>query len=136
MILTSFDALAEHDLFAPDSEVNNIGIISLLLLEFLELWAQDLDCEWGAEVVRACDEKGIELDKVVRKQVEVAKKDIKKWRDKYEKKQSGSEFAAGNGYKHFAEKKDWTPKDDLDKYECRMFYRWDWKLDVSFQYLK
>ncbi|KAH6716795.1 hypothetical protein BKA61DRAFT_600429 [Leptodontidium sp. MPI-SDFR-AT-0119] len=134
MILTVFDVLKEHDLFTLDSEVNNIGIISLLLLKFVKCEAVDLDCDWAPEIVRLCDEAGIKLDDVVRKQVEVAKKDIKKWRDAYKKKQTKSKYAGkddgGDGYKHFAEKKDWKPEDDLED-DCKMWYRWDWKLEYS-----
>ncbi|KAK0118244.1 hypothetical protein ONS95_012547 [Cadophora gregata] len=134
MILTAFEALQEHDLFKPDSEVNNIGIISLILLQFVECDAVDLDCDWAPEVVRLCDEAGIKLDDVVRKQVKVDKKDIKKWRDEYKKKQTKSKYASkedgGNGYKHFAEKKDWKLEDDLEN-ECKMWYGWDWKLEYD-----
>lgn len=126
--------LQEHDLFKPDSEVNNIGIISILLLHFVECEAVDLDCDWAPEVVRLCDEAGIKLDDVVRKQVKFTKKDIEKWRDKYKKKQTKSKYSGkedgGNGYRHFAEKKDWKLEDDLE-YDCKMWYRWDWKLEVS-----
>ncbi|KAH7314176.1 hypothetical protein BKA65DRAFT_516287 [Rhexocercosporidium sp. MPI-PUGE-AT-0058] len=134
MILTTFDVLKEHDLFRPDSEVNNIGIISLLLLQFVKCDAVDLDCDWAPEVVRLCDEAGIKLDDVVRKQVNVDKKDIKRWRGEYKKKQTKSKYAGkddgGDGYKYFAEKKDWKPEDDLED-DCKMWYRWDWKLEYN-----
>ena len=94
----------------------------------------DLDCDWAPEVVRLCDEACIKLDDVVRKQVKVTKKDIEKWRDKYKKKQTKSKYSGkedgGNGYRHFAEKKDWKLEDDLE-YDCKMWYHWDWKLEVS-----
>ncbi|KAH7391485.1 hypothetical protein BKA64DRAFT_747031 [Cadophora sp. MPI-SDFR-AT-0126] len=134
MILTTFEVLQEHDLFKADSEVNNIGIISLLLLQFVEREAVDLECDWAAEIVRLCDEAGIKLDDVVRKQVRVTKEDIKKRRDEYKKKQTKSKYAGedcgGNGYKYFAEKKDWKPEDDVED-ECKMWYRWDWKLEYD-----
>ncbi len=45
MILTSYSALAEHPLFKPDSEIKNLGIISLMLLEFAKGPGCDLDIE-------------------------------------------------------------------------------------------
>ncbi|TVY84361.1 hypothetical protein LSUE1_G000887 [Lachnellula suecica] len=83
MVLTTFSALSEHDLFKSDSEILNIGIISLLLLEFIHGPGVDLDCGWGPEVVRLCDEAGIDLDKEVRKQVYLTRKDLKLMRDEY-----------------------------------------------------
>ncbi|XMA16277.1 hypothetical protein WAI453_009068 [Rhynchosporium graminicola] len=135
MILTTFDVPKEHDLFKPDSEVVNIGIVSLLMLHLFKQKAMDFDCDWAPEVVRLCDEAGIKLDDIVRKQVALEKKDIKEWRDEYKKKQTESEHAGkndeGDGYKHFNERKDWTPEDDLDESKCKMWYRWDWKLEYA-----
>jgi hypothetical protein len=124
MVLTSYSALAEHSLFKPDSEIKNLGVISLMLLDFAKGAGCDLDIEWGCEVVRMCDEAGINLDKEVRKQVDVSKKDLKELRAKYKKKQ--------NGYKEAAEKKGWKPADDVGgKWEEKQWFRWDWKLEVS-----
>lgn len=123
MVLTAYSALSEHSLFKPDSEVKNIGIISLMMLEFAQGDGQDLDIDWGCEIVRMCDEAGIDLDKEVRKQVAVSKKDLKGLRDAYKKKK--------DGYKSAAETKDWKPANDVDNDE-KMWYRWDWKLEVSF----
>lgn len=124
MVLTSYSALAEHSLFKPDSEIKNLGIISLMLLDFAKGPGCDLDIEWGCELVRMCDEAGINLDKEVRKQVDVKKKDLKALRAKYKKKQ--------NGYKEAAEKKGWKPADDVGgKWEEKQWFRWDWKLEVS-----
>ena len=69
MVLTCYDILAEHDLFKPDSEIKNLEIISLILIQFLLGPGQDLDCNWGCEVVRFCDEAGIKLEEHVKKQV-------------------------------------------------------------------
>jgi hypothetical protein len=124
MVLTSYSALAEHSLFKPDSEIKNLGIISLMLLDFAQGPGCDLDIEWGCEVVRMCDEAGINLDKEVRKQVAVSKKDLKKLRAKYKKKQ--------HGYKEAAEKKGWKPEDDVGgEWDEKLWLRWDWKLEVS-----
>jgi hypothetical protein len=139
MILTSYDILSEHNLLKPESEVKNIEITSLLILEFLSAWAVDLDCTWGCEVVRLCDEAGIKLDEHVRKQVSVSKKEIKDFRAEYTEKREASKYAEdeecdGDGYTAFALKEDWTPEDDVvvDKYEDaeRLWYRWDWRLEV------
>jgi len=126
MVLTAFSALSEHSLFKPDSEVKNIGIMSLLMLEFAQGDGQDLDIGWGCEIVRMCDEAGIALDKEVRKQVAVSKEDLKELRDAYKEKE--------DGYKTAAETKGWKPENDVEGDE-KMWYRWDWKLEVSLQFL-
>ena len=145
MALTSFEMLSEHDLFKPDSEIKTIGIVCLLLLEFLNDWAGDLHCAWGCEVVRMCDEAGIDLRKQVRKQVNVPESQLKDETDNYLEKKEASDFgdteeADGNGYVGFANKEDWTPKDDIGGEEgmksmpyteYKMWYRWDWDLEVS-----
>lgn len=124
MILTAYAALSEHSLFKPDSEVKNIGIMSLMMLEFAKGDGQDLDIGWGCEIVRMCDEAGIDLDKEVRKQVSFSKKDLKEMRAAYKKKQGS--------YKEAAEAKSWKPEDDIGgKWEEKQWFRWDWKLEVS-----
>jgi hypothetical protein len=148
MILTTYDMLCEHDLFKPDSEIKNIGIISLLLLEFLQVEACDFDCEWGREVVRLCDNAGIDLEKQVRKQVSVNEKDIAEYRQAIKdniggRKSRADENGHGNDrYKEYSNMKNWTPKDDLDKDgespgsfwpPGRLWYRWDWALEVSLE---
>jgi hypothetical protein len=135
MLLTSYDMLSEHDLFKSNSEIKNIGIMSLLLLEFLES-ASDMGCGWGCEVVRLCDESGIELDKEVRKQVSVSKKSLKDMREVYMEKKQASDFGVdgdcdGNGYMAFANKANWEPEDDMGGDSEKMWYRWDWALEVS-----
>lgn len=108
MVLTSFSMLSEHSLFKPDSEVKNISIMSLLLLEFLQGPATDFDCVWGPEVVRLCDEAGFELDKDLRKQIKLTKENLQDMRD----------IA-------------WIPEDDSSEEGSeRMCYPWDWKLEV------
>jgi hypothetical protein len=135
MILTSFEMLSEHNLFKPDSEIKNIPIICLILLDFVEHEASDCELSWGCEIVRACDEAGIELDKHTRKQVSVDKAMLDELRDEYMEKKLSSEHAVeedgGNGYKTFARMKGWTPEDDIDDVdEGRLWYRWDWGLEV------
>lgn len=125
MMLTAYGALSEHSLFGPDSEVKNIGIMSLLMLEFAQGPGTDLDIGWKCEVVRMCDEAGIDLDKEVRKQVAVSKKDLKELRAEYTAKK--------DGYKTAAENKGWKPENDVGgKWDEKLWYRWDWKLEVSF----
>lgn len=124
MVLTSYSALSEHSLFKSDSEIKNIGILSLMLLDFAQGPGCDLDIGWGCEVVRMCDEAGIDLDKEVRKQVSVSKKDLKGMRAQYKKKKGG--------YKEAAEKMGWKPEDDIGgEWEEKLWLRWDWKLEVS-----
>jgi hypothetical protein len=123
--------------------VKNIEITSLLILEFLSAWAGDLDCTWGCEVVRLCDEAGIKLDEHVRKQVSVSKKEIKDFRAEYTEKREASKYAEdeecdGDGYTAFALKGDWTPEDDVvvdeDEDTERLWYRWDWRLGYVIRY--
>ncbi|PMD32750.1 hypothetical protein L207DRAFT_536046 [Hyaloscypha variabilis F] len=124
MVLTAYSALSEHSLFTPDSEVKNIGIMSLMMLEFAQVDGCDLDIGWGCEIVRMCDETGIDLDKVVRKQVSVSKKDLKGLRSAYKEKK--------DGYKKAAEIKGWKPENDIGgKYNEKQWFRWDWKLEYK-----
>ncbi|KAE9382072.1 hypothetical protein N431DRAFT_322180 [Stipitochalara longipes BDJ] len=124
MVLTAYSALSEHSLLKPDSEIKNIGIISLMMLEFARVDGCDLDIGWGCEIVRMCDEAGIELDKIVRKQVSVSKMDLKEMRSAYKEKK--------DGYKAAAETKSWKPEDDIGgKWDEKQWYRWDWKLEYK-----
>jgi hypothetical protein len=137
MVLTSFDMLSEHDLFKPNSDIKNLNILCLMLLDFLAEEATDLDSEWGCEVVRLCDEAGIELEKDVRKQLSVTEEQLKDLRELYVEKQQSSEYdqegelGEGNGYKAFARMENWTPDDDIGEGdEGKLWYRWDWELEV------
>lgn len=133
MVLTCFDILTEHDLFKPNSEIKNIEILSLILLQFLLGPGEDLYCDWGCEVVRLCDQAGIKLDDHVRKQVPISKENLKDQREEYEVKQESSDFGCkqgGNAYKTAADIKNWKPEDDYRDGD-KMWLRWDWKLDVS-----
>jgi len=124
MVLTAYDALAEHSLFKADSEVKNIEIMTLMLLEFARGEGQDLDIGWDCELVRICDEAGIDLDKAVRKQVSVSTDDLKELRARYEEKK--------DGYHKAAEIKGWKPEDDIGgRYDDKQWFRWDWKLEVG-----
>jgi hypothetical protein len=135
MILSTFEMLAEHNLFKPDSEIRNIPIICLMLLDFVENEASDCERLWGCEIVRACDEAGIELERHVRKQVAASQVLLQGLREAYIEKKTSCEYAlevdAGNGYKTFARMADWTPDDMGDDDGERMWYRWDWRLEVS-----
>ncbi|KAF4629512.1 hypothetical protein G7Y89_g8636 [Cudoniella acicularis] len=141
MLLTSYSMLSEHSLFkssSPSSSIKNIGIITLLLLEFLIGPATDLDCGWGCEVVRLCDEAGIELDNELRKQVDFTEENLVEMREDYRKKKTGCgvDLAAdygSDGYKAFAEMgNDWSPEDDVDEEgEGKMWLRWDWELEFK-----
>ena len=125
MVLTAYSALSEHSLLKADSEVKNIGIMSLMMLEFAQGDGCDLDIGWGCEIVRMCDEAGIDLDKIIRKQVSVSKKDLKGARAAYKAKK--------DGYKTAAETKGWKPENDVGgKWDEKQWFRWDWKLEVSF----
>jgi hypothetical protein len=145
MVFTTYDMLSEHDLFKPDSEIKNIGIISLLILEFLQHEASDFDCNWGREVVRLCDNAGIDLKKLVRKQISLKKKDIESLRQDVKDNLQGWQAGYDENdhendmYKYYAEDETWTLKDDFDDYVGvyatrpeRMWYRYDWQLEVSF----
>lgn len=144
MVLTALETLSEHRLLKPESEIKNIPIMCLMLLEFLTGDATDLDCHWGCEVVRLCDDAGIKLEESVRKQVSLSKAEVKEFREEYHKKIEGSEYGQGkggngNGYERFAKKKDWKPQDDWNTQaeygDERLWYRWDWKMEVgSFQF--
>jgi hypothetical protein len=124
MVLTCYSALSEHALFKPNCEVKNIGIMSLMMLEFAKNQGCDLDIGWGCEIVRMCDEAKIDLDKEVRKQVAFSKKDLDEMRAAYKEKEEG--------YKAAAATKGWRPTNDIGgKWSEKQWYRWDWKLEVS-----
>jgi hypothetical protein len=138
MVFTSFEMLAEHGLFTPDSSIKNIAIISLLWLEFINQFGGDLDITWACEVVRLCDEAGIDLTESLRSQVKLDKAKIETWRQEYGKKKECQEANGGDGYKYWAEKKDWKPQDDwrvevysYGTWDIRKWYRWDWKAEVG-----
>ncbi|KAG9239266.1 hypothetical protein BJ875DRAFT_479592 [Amylocarpus encephaloides] len=135
MALTCLDVLLEHDLLKPDSEVKNIPIICLMMIELLEGVAADFDCGWSCELVRLCDEKGIELEMHVRKQVSVSEEKVKSLREFYREKKEYSDYDQGedgedSGYKAFARKEDWKPEDDVVNDE-RLWYRWDWQQEYK-----
>ncbi|CAG8972040.1 hypothetical protein HYALB_00004904 [Hymenoscyphus albidus] len=140
MVLTTLQKLSDHGLLKPDSEIKNIPIMCLLLLEFLHGSAQDFVCGWGCEVVRFCDEAGIDLSKHLRKQVSVKADYIDEALATYSEKKEASDYdqgddGEGNGYKAFARKKDWKPQDDWRPARAapyddeRLWYRWDWKME-------
>ncbi|KUJ09407.1 uncharacterized protein LY89DRAFT_657758 [Mollisia scopiformis] len=87
MTLTVFDVLSEHDLLKPGSEIKNLEIICLIILDFIVKDCGDFEIEWGCEVMRRCDEAGIELEKHVRKQVNIGVEDLQKLRDEYKMKE-------------------------------------------------
>ncbi|KAF7947921.1 hypothetical protein EAE96_008992 [Botrytis aclada] len=137
MMLTSFEMLSEHNLFTADSEIKNIPIICLIFLEFFDNTATDLDLDCQCEILRLCDEAGIDLTKHVRKQVHIPEKKFNDWRDKYKsKKEDFTEADDGNGYKFWAEKKKWKPEHDVklnpkwNQME-RQWFKWDWKLEYK-----
>jgi hypothetical protein len=124
MILTCYDVFSEHSLFKSDSEVKNICIITLMLLDFLDGKDAGFHCDWGCELARLCDEAGIELDKDVRKQIHISKDKFATLRDSYNIKKTltsvefGDDYN-GDRYKAFAMKVDWKPSDDIAKKDKR-----------------
>jgi hypothetical protein len=130
MLLTSFEMLSEHNLLGPypASPIPNIGIVSLLLIEFLKVGASDIQVCWAHEVVRALDKAGI--DPPTRKQVRVSQKDIDGMREEYRDKEEDDSFGSGvNVYEHSKKVKYWTPEDD-DGVSGRQWARWDWRKEV------
>lgn len=121
MILTSLEMLSEHNLLAPDSPVKNIPVILLILLAFVLEWeGLGYDIGWPCEVVRVCDEAGIDLAQPIQyanNMIQVKDENIQAWRSEYMKKQTSSGFAKhapfnGNGYMYWASKEHWMPKHD------------------------
>ncbi|QSZ34341.1 hypothetical protein DSL72_005932 [Monilinia vaccinii-corymbosi] len=154
MILTSLEMLSEHNLLAPDSRVKNIPIILLLMLNFAKEWEPlGYHIRWPCEVVRLCDEAGIDLAQCIQHtngMITVKEERIQAWRKDYEKKRTSSDFAKlepfnGNGYMYWARKKNWQPKHDGQKFKEfyqpddprnygreekeRDWFRWDWKIE-------
>jgi hypothetical protein len=127
MLLTSFDMLSEHGLLAANSPIPNIGILSLLMIEFIEGTASDLDIDWGHEVVRALDKAGVELKP--RKEVHVSQEKIEVLREQYKEKESEEIEDGKNIYKVHSSIRSWEPDDDFEDGE-RIWARWDWKKEV------
>jgi hypothetical protein len=127
MLLTSFDVLSEHGLLAADSPLPNIGIISLLMIEFVYDSASDFVLDWAHEVVRALDKAGVELK--LRKEVRVSQEKIDEFRELYKEKESDEIEDGKNIYKVHGSVKGWEAD-----YDCvrsgRIWARWDWKKEV------
>ena len=89
--------------------------------------------------MRLCDEAGIDLEKETCKQVAVSKQDLKDLRMKWKEKKEASDIDLTlehdkDGYKAFASKNDWKPENDMhvdNGAKEKMWYRWDWALEVN-----
>jgi hypothetical protein len=127
MLLTSLDMLSEHGLLASDSPLPNIGIVSLLMIEFIHGTAGDFDIHWAHEVVRALDKAGLEVKP--RKEARVSQEKIDELREQYEDKESEEIEKGKNIYKVHSSIKSWEPDDDFEDGE-RIWARWDWKKEV------
>ncbi len=127
MTLTSFEMLSEHGLLGPDSPIPNIGILSLLMIEFLYDTPGDIDSDWAHEIVRALDKASVELHP--RKEVGVSAEKIGELRDKHVDKEGEEVDEGKNVYQFHAAVKFWSPDDDYEHGE-RIWARWDWKKEV------
>lgn len=163
IVLTCFKALSEKNLLAPNPPVNNIAIISLHLLQILSEF-EDIGYEigWQCEIIRLCDELGIDLTKTVQDTNEkLVKTDkIENWRTEHRRKETECSFAqngsfGGNGYKYWAEPKNWHPSRNWDplfddkiwglrrnwhpgsgwgRY-TRKWFHWEWRTEVMLPFL-
>ncbi|KAF7899407.1 hypothetical protein BELL_0097g00110 [Botrytis elliptica] len=157
MLLTSLEMLSEHNLFAANSTVKNIPVILLLIFRFLKEWEElGYEIGWPCEVIRLCDEAGIDLLQVIQhtsEKIKIQEGKLHAWRLEYQRKQTGCTFAEsqpfnGNGYMYWASKQDWQPKQDglhlfkefyqpddpangREEDGKRNWFRWDWKLEYS-----
>jgi hypothetical protein len=133
ILLTSFNMLSEHSLMAADSPLPNIGIISLLMIEFVYDTACDFEIHWAHEVMRALDKAGIEIKP--RKEVHVSQAKIDELRAQYREKESEEVEDGKNIYKVHSSIRGWEPEDDFEAGE-RLWAHWDWKKEVcSFGFL-
>lgn len=83
MLVTAFEMLSEHNLIREDSPIPNVGIVTLLVIDFLEGTCNDFDMEGVCEIVRAADKFGVKL--VPREEVSgVGQGDIDLLRQEYE----------------------------------------------------
>ena len=62
LLLSVYEMLSEHSLLTPTSSIPNIGIITLLMLEFLSSIAGNFDIKWRSEITRVIDKAGVELE--------------------------------------------------------------------------
>lgn len=127
VLLTAFDMLSEHGLLAADSPLPNIGIIALLMIEFVYDSASDFNINWAHEAVRALDKAGVELK--LRKEVHVSQEKIDELREHYKEKESEEVEDGKNIYKVHASDRSWGSIDDFENGE-RIWARWDWKKEV------
>lgn len=127
MLLTTFDVLSEHGLLAADSPLPNIGIISLLMIEFVYDSAGDFALNWAHEVVRALDNAGVELK--LRKEVRVSLEKIDELREQYKEKESDEIEDGKNIYKVHGSIRSWEPDDDCGL-GGRIWAKWNWKKEV------
>jgi hypothetical protein len=127
MLLTSLDMLSEHGLLAPDSPLPNIGIMSLLIIEFTQGTAGDFGVQWAHEVVRALDKTGVEIGP--RKEVRVSQDCLEELRERYKEKEEDEIEDEKNIYKVHSSIKGWEPEDDFDN-SGRIWARWNWKKEV------
>lgn len=128
LVLTSFDVLAEHDLLRPDSPIPNIGILLLLMIEFLYGIGCDIECNWAHEAVRALDKAGVEIK--LRREVCVSQEKIDELRDQYKLKEDKLIEDGKNIYELHAAIKPWSPDDDFE--DGRVWAKWDWKKEVGY----
>lgn len=129
MLLTSFDMLSEHGLLAADSPLPNIGIVSLLMIEFAHDTAGDFEIHWAHEVVRALDHAGVEIKP--RNEVRLSREKIAELREQYQEKEKVGVEDGKNIYEaRSANARSWGPEDDVEDGE-RLWARWDWKKEVS-----
>lgn len=62
MFVTALEMLHESGLLGPTSPLpDNVGIMTLLFLEFMTQTCSDFDLEWIHEIVRAADSYGVVL---------------------------------------------------------------------------
>ncbi|OBT95029.1 hypothetical protein VE01_07400 [Pseudogymnoascus verrucosus] len=89
MFVTALEMLHESALIGPTSPLpDNVGVLSLLFLNFVMIGCTDYDLEWAHEVVRAADEYGVVLTPM--KQVEDVTQDrLDELRDICEKTKKG-----------------------------------------------
>ncbi|KAF7886140.1 hypothetical protein EAF00_010243 [Botryotinia globosa] len=111
MLLTSLEMLSEHNLLAANSAVKNIPVILLLLFKFLKEWEElGYEIGWPCEVVRLCDEAGIDLVQAIQYTISA-----------FQWKRLITEFYQPDDFANYGQEEE----------RKRKWFRWDWKMEYS-----
>lgn len=87
MFVAALEMLYESDLIKGTTPLpDNIGIMTLLFLEFMANTCQDFELTWLHEVVRAADQYAVDLTIPEGEKVSVSQAQLDRWRKQYSRR--------------------------------------------------